>query len=106
MAILDREDPDPIPDMTAERFFKYCRVAYQANPRTFRGLGFKRGLAGRDYYKRYAWHDFPREWNVADCIQLQWILEANPGRNRALSSKLRQLISWLPEQVSAHLHDR
>lgn len=218
LAILDREEPDPIADMTAERFFQYCRVAYLANPRTFRGRGFKRGLAGRDYYKRYAdgrdggllaleprsaeafrrwfdskerlgahpweiyrggnsthidlsarrhpaggwsvaldafsssrlvetcriavalsramlpfslehresykkrlleedwvgivpegseiryaWHDFPREWSVADCIRLQWIFEENPGRNRALSSKLRHLISWLPEQVSVHL---
>lgn len=221
LRILDRGDPGPIADMTAERFFKYCRVAYQANPRTFRGRGFKRGLTGRDYYKRYAdgrdggllsieprsteafrrwidskdrlgahpweiyrggnsthidlaacrhpsggwsvaldafsssrlvetcrialaldkaglpfclahresyklrlleedwvgivpegadlrygWQDFPREWNVADCIQLQWIFEAQPGRKRALSSELRHLISWLPERLSARLRDK
>ncbi len=221
LGILDRGDPGPIPDMTAERFFKYCRVAYQANPRTFQGLGFKRRLAGRDYYRRYAdgrdggllaldprsaeaflnwfdskkrfgahpweiyrggnsthidlsvcrhpaggwsialdafsssrlietcrialaldkarlpfclahresykkrirdedwvgivpegseiryaWQDFPREWNVADCIQLQWIFEPHPGRKPAQSSKLRHLISWLPEQVSAHLRNK
>ncbi|HBL16014.1 MAG TPA: hypothetical protein DD417_04430 [Elusimicrobia bacterium] len=220
LEILDRGDPDRIADMTAERFFNYCRVAYQANPRTFRGLGFKRGLAGRDYYRRYAdgrdggllaldprsakafrhwfdsqerlgahpweiyrggnsthidlsvgrhpaggwsvsldafsssrlgetcrialaldkarlpfclahresyrkrlreedwvgivpegsqiryaWQDFPREYDVADCIQLQWIFEAHPGRNRTLMSKLRHAIAWLPEQVSAHLRN-
>ncbi|MBI3296607.1 MAG: hypothetical protein HYZ75_00470 [Elusimicrobia bacterium] len=217
LEILDREDPGPIVEMTAAKFFNYCRAAYQANPRTFQSQGFKRGLAGRDYYKRYAdgrdgglqaleprsteafrrwfdseersgahpweiyrggnsthidlsvgrhpaggwsvalaafsssrlvetcrialaldkarlpfclahresykkrlleedwvgvvpedseiryaWHDFPREWDVADCIRLQWIFEANPGRNRALRSKLRHLISWLPERMSAH----
>lgn len=40
--------------MTLRRFLGYCRVAYQANPATFLESGFRPGLSGMAYYKRYA----------------------------------------------------
>jgi len=48
----------------------------------------------------YAWHQFPREWNVADAIHISWIFEENPEKRRALRIQLRQLVYWLPEQIT------
>lgn len=54
LEILEKPLQDFSRAMTLNRFLEYCRVAYQANPATFRKLGFRPGLSGREYYKRYA----------------------------------------------------
>ena len=35
-------------------YFRYCEIAYQANPQTFKDRGFKKGLSGKEYYRKYA----------------------------------------------------
>ena len=54
LEILRKPPPDFSRAMTLNKFLEYCRVAYQANPATFKRLGFRSGLSGREYYKRYA----------------------------------------------------
>ena len=54
LEIPGKSPPDFSRAMTLNRFLEYCRVAYQANPATFKKLGFRSGLSGREYYKRYA----------------------------------------------------
>ncbi len=59
LEILGRHSREPVASMTLERFLEYCRVAYAANPSTFRKSKFqtsdyRRSLSGREYYKRYA----------------------------------------------------
>lgn len=54
LEILRKPRPDFSQTMTLNRFLEYCRVAYQANPATFKRPGFRSGLSGREYYKRYA----------------------------------------------------
>ncbi|MEK6543834.1 MAG: hypothetical protein AABZ44_05310, partial [Elusimicrobiota bacterium] len=52
--ILQRSLAHPIRAMTLDRFLDYCRVAYQANPATFKEFGYRPGLSGRKYYEKYA----------------------------------------------------
>ena len=57
--LLRRHDPDPLPSMTAGRYFDYAKVAYLANPETFtRSLfgsnDWAPNLSGRDLYVRWA----------------------------------------------------
>jgi hypothetical protein len=40
--------------MKAEIYFDYCKVAYEANPKSFSRLGFKKQSSGRAYYERFA----------------------------------------------------
>jgi hypothetical protein len=54
LEILEQPHPNFSRAMTLNRFFEYCRVAYQANPATFKKMDFRSGLSGREYYKRYA----------------------------------------------------
>ncbi|KAF0126484.1 MAG: Uncharacterized protein FD189_1361 [Elusimicrobia bacterium] len=54
LEILRKPAPESGRAMTLDRFLEYCRVAYQANPSTFKRTGFRPGLSGREYYKRYA----------------------------------------------------
>ena len=48
----------------------------------------------------YAWQEFPKEWKVADAIHICWIFDENPGRRAALRNQLRQIVYWLPEDIS------
>jgi len=213
LALLDKPDPYPQSTMSLHRFLEYCRVAYQANPKTL--SDFRPGLSGREYYARYAdgrdggllkiednspesfvrwydskerqgchpwevyrggnsthidlgvvqaekggwsiyldafsstrlvetcrialalnkaslpftfcnkesykarllaedwvgvvpegaslsfaWQEFPKEWKVADAIHICWIFDENPGRRAALRNQLRQIVYWLPEDIS------
>ena len=52
LGVLRKSSPDFSRAMTLNKFFEYCRVAYQANPATFKG--FRSGLSGKEYYKQYA----------------------------------------------------
>ncbi|MBI5245468.1 MAG: hypothetical protein HY922_17525 [Elusimicrobia bacterium] len=54
LEILRKAPPEPLRSMTLKRFFEYCREAYQANPATFRKLGYRSSLSGKEYYRRYA----------------------------------------------------
>ncbi|MBI4063437.1 MAG: hypothetical protein HY401_03960 [Elusimicrobia bacterium] len=54
LEILRKAIPAPVRSMTLNRFFDYCRAAYQANPKTFRKMGYQSGLSGKVYYKKYA----------------------------------------------------
>lgn len=54
LGILRKPSPDFSRAMTLNKFLEYCLVAYQANPATFKRLGFRSGLSGKEYYKRYA----------------------------------------------------
>ena len=54
LGILEKPSPDFSRAMTLNRFLEYCRVAYRANPATFKRQGFRSGLSGREYYIRYA----------------------------------------------------
>lgn len=48
-----RFDRESIPEMTAQLYFRYCRVAYLANPDTF-GKDFNSKMSGKALYKRWA----------------------------------------------------
>ena len=213
LALLKKPDPNPQSTICLHRFLDYCRVAYQANPRTL--SAFQPGLSGREYYTKYAdgrdggllnveenspksfvqwyeskarqgchpweiyrggnsthidlavvrsekggwsiyldafsstrlvetcrialaldkaslpftfcnkesykarllaedwvgvvpegtslnyaWQEFPKEWKVADTIHLCWIFDENPGRRAALKKQMRQIVYWLPEDIS------
>lgn len=54
LEFLRKPSAGPLRFMTLNKFFDYCRVAYQANPETFRKLGFRPRLSGREYYQLYA----------------------------------------------------
>jgi len=46
---------------------------------------------------RYGWHDFPREYKVADCMYLSWFFEDKSTKEKAvLRRRLRHLVQWLP----------
>jgi len=213
LTLLDGPDAEPQSTMSVKRFLEYCRVAYQANPKTF--SDFQPGLSGREYYAKYsdgrdggllrieenspesfaqwyeskarqgchpweiyrggnsthidlgvvqaekggwsiyldafsstrlvetcrialalnkaslpftfcnkesykarlsaedwvgvvpegvslsyAWQEFPKEWKVADAIHLSRIFAENTGRRAALKNQLRQVVYWLPEDIS------
>lgn len=206
--------------MTLHAFLRYCSAAYQANPATFRRLGFESGLSGRAYYKKYAdgrhgglldlprhsapafeawykskswsgchpweiyrggnsthidmyitpaagghkgwevhlnapsstrlietcriaralrrarlpvlvdeaqsyidrlldqdwigvvpqdddiayaWQRFPQEWGVRDCVRMDWLRKQTTMDGRLLNQRLRRLVHWLPEDITAFL---
>lgn len=54
--ICDAPSPDPIPQMTARKFFDYCRIAYCANPGSFDSyeLTLDPDVSGLELYKTYS----------------------------------------------------
>ena len=60
------------------------------------------GIVPEDIGIKYANHNFPQEYDVADCIYLSWIFESYPKeRHRSLKQQLKKLIFWLPERISS-----
>ena len=51
---------------------------------------------------KYGFHNFPKEYDVADCIYLSWFFESYPKqKHQSLKRQLKKLIFWLPEKVSS-----
>jgi hypothetical protein len=62
------------------------------------------GIVPEDSGIKYAYHDFPDEYGVADCIYLSWILESHPKeKKRHIKQQVKKLTFWLPELMSADL---
>jgi hypothetical protein len=61
------------------------------------------GIVPEDSYIKYAWHQFPQEWNVADCIHLRWLFEDHENKV-ALKRKLAKFINWMPKDLSCYLN--
>lgn len=98
---------------SSTRLVETCRIALALNktllPFTFCNKeSYKARLLAEDWVGvvpegaslSYAWQEFPKEWKVADAIHLCWIFDENPGRRAALRNQLRQIVYWLPEDIS------
>jgi hypothetical protein len=60
------------------------------------------GIIPEDIGIKYAYHNFPKKYDVADCIYLNWIFESYPKeKHRNLKQQLKKLIFWLPERISS-----
>ena len=51
----------------------------------------------------YGWHEFPREFGISDSILLDWIFEDNRKKLKLLRTRLKYLVQWLPEKITAFI---
>ena len=60
------------------------------------------GIVPEDSSIKYAWHQFPEKWNVADCIHFDWFFEDRKDK-AALKRQLKKVVTWMPEVLTCHL---
>ncbi len=53
------------------------------------------GILPRHHGIAYGWHDFPKEWHVADCIHFSWFKDDSGKSIRPLRT-IRGLVTWFP----------
>lgn len=60
------------------------------------------GIVPEDMGIKYAFQNFPREYEVADCVHLHWFFESQPKEERRhIKKRLKKLAFWLPEKMSS-----
>jgi hypothetical protein len=45
---------------------------------------------------KYGWHEFPKEFNVADCIYYSWFKDDESGKSLRPLREIAKLITWFP----------
>ena len=54
---------------------------------------------------KYAWHDFPREWGVSDCIHYSFFKDEK-GKTNLPIKQIKSMISWFPLNMSFKLKNK
>ncbi|HBB67914.1 MAG: hypothetical protein A2X28_04045 [Elusimicrobia bacterium GWA2_56_46] len=61
------------------------------------------GIIPRDEEISYAWQSFPAEWNVRDCVRLDWFYEGSAKTKAWINAHIRLVAHWLPQEITAFL---
>lgn len=93
---------------SSTRLVETCRIALALKKA---GLKFTinhkesylKRLLGEDYIGilpegsgiKYGWHEFPKEFNVADCIYYSWFKD-DYGKTVEPMTEIKQIITWFP----------
>ena len=48
---------------------------------------------------KYGWHQFPKEFDVADTIYFSWFKNDETGKCKIRLSNISKLISWFPLEL-------
>jgi hypothetical protein len=93
---------------SSTRLAETCRIALALNKAGLRfelahADSYQRRLLAEDHVGilpesdsiRYGWHNFPKEFHVADCIHYSWFKDEN-NRSLVPMAKIKSLVTWFP----------
>jgi hypothetical protein len=58
------------------------------------------GIVPQDQLGGYAWHNFPQEWSIADCVSVDWFRDPETNKFVIPKHAIARLSSWFPLEPS------